>query len=142
MVRRMWWVALPALLALAGPMRATAGPQAKADEQPSTSKKAIPVAPETRRKIHSSFVKHGAGPVDRLEETRSAVFAALLADDLATAESLQVELQQRAADLDAAKIAMSGELGKAGISKAVQEQEWTSWVAKRKAAREAKTPAS
>jgi hypothetical protein len=33
------------------------------------------------------------------------------------------------------------ELNKAGISKAVQEQEWTSWVAKRKAAGEAKPPA-
>jgi hypothetical protein len=47
-------------------------------------------------------------------------------------------MQERGAELDAAKRAMSAELNKAGIAKAVQDQEWKRWSAERVAAREAK----
>ena len=98
MAHRTWWVTLAAVWVLAGPATAVAGPQAKAKEQPVPSKKEIPVAPETRLKIHAVFAKHAQGPLDRMEETRSGIYVTLMKDDLATAQCLQPELQRRAAE--------------------------------------------
>jgi hypothetical protein len=137
MARAMWLVA-PAVLALAGQATVLAGAETKAKSEPAKAKKEIPVAPETRRKIHATFTRHAEAKFASWEEARRGVLQALLEDNLAGARRLEVEMQERGAELDAAKRAMSAELDKAGISKAVQDQEWKRWSAERVAAREAK----
>jgi hypothetical protein len=129
-----------AVLAFSAQVAVFAGPQAKSAVEPSGARKAIPVAPDARRKMVAVFVKHAEAPLARHEEARTKVLQALLADNLAAAQRFELEMRERGAELDAAKKAIFVELNQAGYGKAVQEQEWKSWLAKREAARAAKTP--
>jgi hypothetical protein len=138
MTRSIRWMTRLAVLGLSAQALVFAGPEAKTKPASSAGKRAIPVAPEARLKMHAVFAKHAQTPLARHQEVRTQIMQALVVDDLLGAQRLQLELQERGAELDAAKRAMTAELDKAGYSKAVQEQEWKGWLAKHDAAREAK----
>jgi hypothetical protein len=107
---------------------AAAQPPAAAPPASPKGERTVPVEPATRRKIQAVFTKHAGQALPAFQRARAGVMQALLDGSDVAINTAKADFDRRTAELDAAKQTIAAELKRAGISTAVQDQEWKAWA--------------